>query len=149
MITLLHVGKIKEMFIFSIRHINFSVFSSVGCDEGNSCQHHEGVFTCIEDTKCLEDSNSFIFNHFFGSEYLDVEMELVSGKLLINLDLYLINYILECRLKSAEPMEGFTCGNDPTVSVGSQVYIKQSKFNAADERITAILGQSKVQCAAI
>ena len=41
-------------------------------------------------------------------------------------------------------MEGFTCGNHPTVSVGSQVYIKQSKFNTADERITAILGQSKV-----
>ena len=46
-------------------------------------------------------------------------------------------------------MEGFTCGNDATVSVGSQVYIKQSKFNAADERITAILGQSKVWCTAI
>ena len=57
---------------------------------------------------------------------------------------YILNIILECRSKSADPMEGFTCGNHPTVSVGSQVYIKQSKFNSADERITAILGQSKV-----
>ena len=86
MITLLHAGKIKELCIFSTTHNDFSVFSSIGCGEGNSCQHHEGVFTCIEDAKCLEDSNSFIFNHFFGSEYLDVEMELVSGKLLANLD---------------------------------------------------------------
>ena len=56
-------------------------------------------------------------------------------------------FFLECRSKSAAPMEGFTCGNHPTVSVGSQVYIKQSKFNTADERITAILGQSKVSLA--
>lgn len=62
---------------------------------------------------------------------------------------YILYIILECRLKSADPMEGFTCGNHPTVSVGSQVYIKQSKFNTADERITAILGQSKVNIYAV
>ena len=91
--------------------------------------HHEGVFTCLEDLKCLEDSNFFIFNHFFGSEYLDIEMELVSGKLSSKVliqnwikfpvaNRFIKNDNLECRLKSAKAMEGFTCGNDATVRKG-------------------------------
>ena len=87
MIMWLHVGKIKEIighfFVLTWIRNYFVVFSAAGCAEGTSCLRdlqHEGVFTCLEDTKCQEDSNSFIFNHFFGSEYLDVEMELVSGK---------------------------------------------------------------------
>ena len=91
MIMWLHVGKIKEIinhFFFLTRTMNdFIVFSAANCVEGSSClkDQQEGIFTCLEDTKCLEDSNSFIFNHFFGSEYLDVDMELVSGEFLLQL----------------------------------------------------------------
>ena len=86
MIMWLHVGKIKEIinpFLVLVRIKSyFAVFSAANCAEGSSClkDQNEGVFTCLEDTKCLNDSNSFIFNHFYGSQYLDVEMELVSGK---------------------------------------------------------------------
>ena len=96
----------------------------------NGCQHktpnalYEGsTFNkCISDTECDAKVGYHIFNHFHESG---------------NDDLILVP---ECRLISANPMPGFTCGAEPTLKTGTKIVLRNKPYTGyADHRTIKIL----------
>jgi len=74
----------------------------------------------------MQDEKNLIFNHFH--ENSNGELQLIA----------------ECRSKDDEPTPGFTCGNDPTLRTGTEVFIpKRIVQRRRDERKTTILQPEK------
>merc|ERR1712131_252864 len=99
--------------------------SALGCSDGFSCWNGE---SCISDSDCrnMSSEKNVIFNHFY--ENSNGELQLIA----------------ECRSIAAEPTAGFTCGNDPSLLTGTEVFIpKRIVQRRRDERKTTILRQDQ------
>lgn len=96
---------------------------SLKCADGFVCESalSATALECIAESECNEKGDHHIFNHFYDN---DGELELVA----------------ECRPKWAEPMPGFTCGTDPSLMTGTNVYIpKRAVQKQMDTRRESIL----------
>merc|ERR1711953_707375 len=97
---------------------------SHGCQDGTPNALYDG-FTfnkCISDTECDSKVGYNIFNHFHESGNDDLTL------------------VPECRLISANPMPGFTCGSNPTLKTGTKIVVREiSSTGYNDNRAIKIL----------
>ena len=77
---------------------------------------------CISDIECDSNVGYNIFNHFHESGNDDLTL------------------VPECRLISANPMPGFTCGSNPTLKTGTKIVVREiSSTGYNDNRAIKIL----------